>query len=467
MATGRDFSRTILMLSAGLGALLLAPRALAAAAPEGANTVDEVIVTGSLIKGTATDAALPVSVIGHAELQKKGSPTVLDLIKSLPESSGVLGDTNQFDSRAQGTAGMGSINLRGLGDQRTLVLLNGHRLSINPVENAGSGGVDTNLLPVAAIDRVEVLKDGAAATYGSDAIAGVVNFITRTRFNGLEVATDYRQINGSDGDYTASGLWGWVGDRLDVMATVGYEHRSQLEVLARDFANPTYLQNPQGGYTPVGNPGSYLPLNSAYTPIGAIQRDVNCSALGGFAGFSGSVPVCYARSTLFDNLVEDEGRFQFFGTLNYRINDHIKAYLEGLYAQTDDPRLATGPTQPIVQNPSAEAALAPSLAGRFFVPASNPGFGSYVAANPGIFPAGTAGAQLIAWRALFLGGNPLFGGTGASEGSAHYQAFRVVGGFEGDIGHGVNFDVRALAGFSESLWAIFLRGGIPWRALGA
>src|SRR4051812_29271796 len=119
--------------------------------------VEEVVVTGSFIKGTPEDAALPVEVIGAEELQKRGSPSTLELIKSLSISSGVLGDTNQFDSRAQGSEGSGSVNLRGLGSQRTLVLLNGRRMAINPLAAAGAGIVDTNIIPAAAIGRLEVL----------------------------------------------------------------------------------------------------------------------------------------------------------------------------------------------------------------------------------------------------------------------------------------------------------------------
>ncbi|MBX3485585.1 TonB-dependent siderophore receptor [Phenylobacterium sp.] len=153
-------------------ALGLAAPAVAQTAAEPA-AVQEVVVTGSFIRGTAEDAALPVEVIGVEELQKRGSPNTIELIKSLPVSGPVLGDSNQFSTAAQGQVGAGSINLRSLGSLRTLVLVNGRRVVSSA--GAGSGGVDTNLLPVSAIGRVEVLKDGAAATYGSDAIAGVVN----------------------------------------------------------------------------------------------------------------------------------------------------------------------------------------------------------------------------------------------------------------------------------------------------
>ncbi|NBU29210.1 MAG: TonB-dependent receptor, partial [Caulobacteraceae bacterium] len=101
---------------------------IAAAQDEG-NEVTEVVVTGSLIAGTPEDAALPVDVIGADELSKTGAPSTVELLKSLSVSSGVLGDTNQFDARAQGSEGSGSVNLRGIGSQRTLVLLNGRRIT--------------------------------------------------------------------------------------------------------------------------------------------------------------------------------------------------------------------------------------------------------------------------------------------------------------------------------------------------
>jgi iron complex outermembrane receptor protein len=423
-------------------AMAMATSVHAQTAPEtpSDNAVDEVVVTGSHIRGTPENASLPVDVIGRDELEKQGAPSMLDLIKALPISNGVLGDTNQFDPRANGAEGSGSINLRGLGSDRTLVLLNGRRMASNPVANGGGGVVDTNLIPVAAIGRVEILKDGAAATYGSDAIAGVVNFITRTGQDGGELGIDYRHIDGSDGDYTAGLSYGLSLDRLDLFVAAGYQHRSELRVLERGFANPDYLENPQGGYTAVGGPGTYIPLGAAFTAIGGPQRDVNCAALDGFAGYSGTTPVCYSRSTQFDNLVEDENRYQLFGSANFEINDNLTLYGEALYAYTDVPHRVTTPSQSFNQAPTLEASAAPNLTGRLFVPSSNPGYASYLAANPGIFPVGASGVQLVAYRPFFLGGNPLYGGTGGGQDSREYEAFRLSGGLKGDFGNGVGFD---------------------------
>ena len=202
----------------------------------------DIVVTGSLIRGSREDNALPVDVIGRQELERQGSPTLVDLLKALPVSNGILGETNQFDGRAAGAEGSGSVNLRGLGAERTLVLLNGRRLSSNPVAAGGSGIVDTNIIPVAAIGRIEVLKDGAAATYGSDAIAGVVNFITRDDLQGLELGADYRFVNGSDGDYSVRAVYGWQKDGIKLLLAGGISiaaNSAHVTAISRATITPT------------------------------------------------------------------------------------------------------------------------------------------------------------------------------------------------------------------------------------
>jgi iron complex outermembrane receptor protein len=148
--------------------------------------VEEVVVTGSLIAGTPKTTAIPIAVIGQEELEKRGSPSVLDVIKSLPIIGPVLGDSNQFSTASQGRNGGGTFNIRGLGAERTLVLLNGRRAG--PAGVSGRvGPFDLNVIPSSLIERVEILKDGASSIYGSDAVAGVVNLITKTNLDGFEV----------------------------------------------------------------------------------------------------------------------------------------------------------------------------------------------------------------------------------------------------------------------------------------
>lgn len=399
------------------------------------STVSEVVVTGSFIRGTPEDAALPVDVVSAEELQKRGSPTTIDLIKSLPVGGPVLGDTNQFSTSAQGQVGAGTVNLRGLGSLRTLVLLNGRR--VVPSAGSGSGGVDTNLLPVAAIGRVEVLKDGAAATYGSDAIAGVVNFITRKNFQGLDVAADYRYVDGSKGDYTGSVAYGWVGDNANLLLTAGYQHRSELKTTDRDWSFLPYTVNP-AGWSVLGQPPAFLPLSAAGAPVAGVQRDANCAAVGGYAGFSGATPACYFTYIPFDNLVEDEDRYQLYGELNVDLNESTRFHVEAHYAKTDIPRMRFSPAFPPIQGPNG-----PGSVGVFSTPITNPG------ALTALQQAGLSAAQIAAtsrvsltlFRPMGWGGNPIFG-NGGQIGFRNYDVYRVSAGLTGDLGFaGLGYDV--------------------------
>jgi iron complex outermembrane receptor protein len=415
-----------------------------------ATVVEEVVVTGSFIRGTPEDAALPVDVIGAEELQKRGSPSTVELLKALSVSSGVLGDTNQFDSRAQGSEGSGSVNLRGLGSQRTLVLLNGRRLAINPFGAAGAGIVDTNIIPAAAIGRLEVLKDGAAATYGSDAIAGVVNFITKKNFSGLEVGADYRAINGSDGDYSLNATYGKIWDNGNWLVSAGWQHRSKLSVAERDWANKPYLSNPEAGWSAAGNPSTVIPLASSTNGI----RDNGCAGLGNFPGFSGLTPVCYWHYTPFDNLVEKSDGIQVYSEINADLSEKTKFHVEVLYSHTDVPEWNTSPSYAALAVPTIDVAPAASLAGRYYVPASNPGLQAFIAANPTVTltslingATSTApssilgfGALSVANRPFGVGGNPAFG-YGPSIGSRAFDAFRVSGDLQGEFDNGIGWEM--------------------------
>lgn len=422
-------SNRVLKLAITCALANFATAALAQTPSESTAELEGVIVTGTYIRGTAEDAALPVDVITSDDLAKQGSPSMLDLIKSLPNMGPVLGETNQFSAAAQGSTGVGNVNLRGLGAQRTLVLLNGRRV----VSSAAGGIPDTNMIPMAAIGRVEVLKDGAAATYGSDAIGGVVNFITRNKFEGLELNANYRYVDGSDGDYDASALFGWRGSNGDVLFSAGYQHRSELSTVERDWANRPYTVNPSG-WSVLGNPGAYT-IRAGAATVG-FTRDANCAAVGGHVGFTGNTPACYFTYVPFDNLVEETDRLQLYGEANSDLSDSVKLHIEANYGKSELPDVRFSPAYPPTSGPNG-----PGSVNVYSVPSANPGFNTFLTQTN--FPAliGTAtGALMTLWRPLGNGGNPSTGGLGGQSGSRFYDTFRVSGGLNGDVSDSLHWD---------------------------
>ncbi|HYD25157.1 MAG TPA: TonB-dependent receptor [Croceibacterium sp.] len=387
--------------------------ALGLAAPAAAQSeADEpIVVTGTLIPGSREDAPAPVEVIEAEELAAQGSPSMLELTKRLPASAGVMGDASQFDTRSQFNEGAASINLRGLGPQRTLVLLNGKR-----VVTTGSGNlplVDVNLIPAAAVGRIEILKDAAAATYGSDAIAGVVNFITRTGQRGFLAAADYRYVRGSEGDWNGALSWGGEVGGVRLLVSGGYQHRGELTTLDRGFALRPYEQNPQGGWSGGGSPGNF----DFDATLGGVRFDADdgCAAVGGFRSLPGSsADLCQTQYLGFTNLVEPEDRWQLFADAEAEVSEAATVRLTGLYGRTETV-LTTSPSYLPTIAPSANAAFGGG--GLFVIPAYAPALIDYcarfgAASGCAVDASGTPQAPALAYpvrfRPVLTGGNPLF-----------------------------------------------------------
>ena len=390
-----------------------------------------VTVTGSFIAGTPEDAALPVDVLTAGDLKLEGQPSITELIRNLGPSSGVDGQTNQFASN--GLEGTSNINLRGLGPARTLVLINGHRQTYHPysIGEQAQLFVDTNNIPTAAIGRIEVLKDGAAALYGSDAIAGVVNFITNQDLDGFEVGGSYSQFDGSDGEYDISAAYGLQGDNFNWVTSVGYSKRSEVLLSEKDWAVLPYDQNPVGGWSSLSNPGYYVPLGASGTPIQGATNDSGCEDIGATV-VSGT---CRFQFTQFDNLVEEEERYQIFSEYNRDMSNGATLHLEALYASSDVPSWKTSPSYP------------PQSLLNQFVPASAPGYQQYLADNPGAFPATAVGALFIG-RTFGWGGFPVTGGS--QEGHRTNETWRAAGSYAGDFENGVHYDAALSYSATES-----------------
>jgi outer membrane receptor protein involved in Fe transport len=422
---------TRLVLGASALALTTALPAFAQEeADDSTRKLTTVTVTGSFIQGTPEDAALPVDVLTAADLKLEGQPSITELIRNLGPSSGVDGQTNQFASN--GLEGTSNINLRGLGPARTLVLINGHRQTYHPysIGEQAQLFVDTNNIPTAAIGRIEVLKDGAAAIYGSDAIAGVVNFITNRDLDGFEVGGSYSQFDGSDGDYDFSAAYGLQGQNFSWVTSVGYNKRSEVGLIEKDWAILPFAENPVGGWSGLGNPGYYVPLGAAGTPIQGGTNDAGCEAVGGI-----SAPFCRFQFTQFDNLVEEEERYQIFSEYNRNLSNGAEVHLEGMYSSSDVPSWKTSPSYP------------PQALLNQFVPASAPGFQQYISDNPAAFPASSIGALFVG-RSFGWGGFP--GTGGAQEGYRKSETYRLSGSYKGDFDNGVHYDAALTYSATES-----------------
>ena len=182
--------------------------------------MEEIVVTGSRIARQDIAGVGPATVLTAEAIANTGVTSIESLLQRLPSSAGFAGNqTNAYwTGNGYGTA---QVNLRGLGINRTLVLLNGRRVVAGGT--GANSAPDLNTIPVSVIERIDVLKDGASAIYGADAVAGVVNIITRTDFDGVEVSAKYGITDESDGQETSADLtWGMSGDKGGVVSTFSY-----------------------------------------------------------------------------------------------------------------------------------------------------------------------------------------------------------------------------------------------------
>ncbi len=198
--------------------------------------VAEVVVTGSRLRRTEFTAASPVQIITTEQTSLEGLMSAAEILQSSTLASG----SQQINDQTTGFVtengpGANTLSLRGLGASRTLLLLNGRRLS--PAGSRGQlAAADLNVLPESIIQRIEILKDGASSVYGSDAIAGVVNIITRKGFDGGNVGVEGNYITQGGGESRqASASWGKSWDKGGISLSLEYFKREPLRVGDRDF----------------------------------------------------------------------------------------------------------------------------------------------------------------------------------------------------------------------------------------
>ncbi len=355
--------------------------------------IEKIEITGSNIKRIPSEGPVPIEIISRREIERKGFTSTNELMRSLSYMSAI---NDELVSNSPNTSGTASVGFRGLGGDQTVVLLNGRRLA-----NYGFDGafVNLNTIPLGAIDRVEILKDGAAAIYGADAIGGVVNFITRKDFTGGEVSAALGQSGKKDGGETSViGTVGWGNlrqDKLNVLLNLNYFKREPINNLDRERTRTADFRrfggtNQLSTFAPSGN--FINPLTGLQAPFQPCPTGLSVSPSPLTPGSTGSASCLFDfapyRTTLFGT-----DRVGGLATARLALAEHSTAYTEILLSRA---------------NTFVSAAPSP---GNFNLEASNP-------ANP--FSS-----------AISVRGRPLQAGARTTDNQA--DASRLLLGVEGTV----------------------------------
>lgn len=350
----RGWTRISLIGFAGLLAMGASNSVIAA---EDDESMEEVVVTGTYLRRSAADSPSPLSVMTSADIEDIGAADIAEVISSMPWNSG--SQTRAATFQGEGADGRNTINLRNLGNASTLPLVNGRRHVPSWYNGRGNASTNINaLVPTIAVERIEVVKDGASALYGSDAVAGVVNFITKNDFEGFDISyqftTDEQTKQGDTGTYSA--IWGVQGSRGGIIAAMQIMDRNEINV-ADDYQR-------YGGSTlsSTGQPGRLLPIagqtvtwaaNGLFPnqPVGANsetslnnlpraadgssygQADVNCEDAAAFTSGNGGALANFANRCVYDygsffSIQAAEELKNFFVNGNYEVTPELKATFE-------------------------------------------------------------------------------------------------------------------------------------------
>jgi len=351
--------------------LLVANTALA---QDDNKSLEEVVITGSYIKGSGTDEATPVDVLDSDYIQKQGALTIGELTQKLAVNSGAENNPDSFT--AGGTQGTSNVNLRGLGLTSTLVLVNGKRQTIaGAVANDGSVFVDTATIPMAALERVEILKEGATATYGSDAVAGVVNFILRDDFEGLEVSVGHQKAESSDqttDDVSVLAGFG-IGDNTNVILSGSFMQQDPMSSAERSYTTINAVSTLGRSFLNLGGLAPGLPVfiegtgdyAGTYGP-GETIPDANCEANGGIYG-AAFIPSLGGQKCGFlygprFNLVNEEERTNVYAAITHDMDNGVTVRGELGFAKNEVLDNPQSPSYPALNFPT----IAPGQAGSPF-----------------------------------------------------------------------------------------------------
>ena len=427
----------------GAAAAISAPT-FAAAADEGAEEIEKIQVTGSRIKRADMETSSPMQVTSAEDMKVAGFTRVEDMLNTLPQ---IEASSTAFQSN--GASGTGGLDLRGLGSQRTLVLINGRRMQPG---GGSSGSADVNSIPGALVKRVEVMTGGGASVYGADAVAGVVNFVMDTDFEGIRIdviAGGYQHDNNNayiqglmdEKDFAyESGQSGIEGKNYGFEITMGgdfadgkghatsyatWKRNDEMKYATRDYTSCAL----NATATACGGSGNAVVPNFYLSPVGADGHfdwgNYDYLTLTPESGFTPSEGNIYNYNPVNFFMRPDE-RFSMGSFVNYEINDHVQPYMEFMYMRDQ-----------------TKGQIAES--GTFFNEEYNIDFDSplisdaqrkYMNEEMGIGP----GEQF----STYIGKRNVEGGARASL--IQHDSFRIVLGTEGEINDNWTYDTSIQVG---------------------
>jgi outer membrane receptor protein involved in Fe transport len=446
----KSMRERLLATSMICGAALLATQAYAQG---GSATVSEVVVTGSRIQTPGIQSASPIVTVGADQIRQQQTPEAEKILRLLP---GVVPEDG--DAVNNGTAGVTTLNLRGLGAQRNLVLLNGKRMTPYNI----NGEVDLSRVPTALLERVDVITGGASAVYGSDAISGAVNFITKTDFEGFEADSNYSLTGDGDGEVISTAFTVGANSsdgRGNAVVSLNYSKREGVLFAARPLGLlgiVTATGGNLGASTPpappagCGGPGSVasggstttVPTRTQITGVGTTAGQFReDGSLGANCSVFNFNPFNYYQTP--------QERWGGSAFATYDVMDNVEAYANLLYSRTE-----------------VRQQIAPSgiFGNSFFVPVSNP-FLSASARNTLLTQANTArlagSLPATSWRDLNANGvvdsaddlslviRRRTGELGERSSTYLNNAFQFNLGFRGEVFESWDWDVFLQHGQSD------------------
>ena len=404
---------------------------LAGTSPALAQVTERVEVTGSLIRKIDSETSLPTTTLKAEDLQRVGATNAEQVVKFITQNqSGTVTSTS-----VSGTNGAAAYaDLRSLGANRTLVLLNGKRVVPNPFATAA---VDLNTMPTGALERVETLADGASSTYGTDAVAGVVNFITRKFYKGFSIDGSAQLPEDGGGEVYTANLLGGFGDLSadgwNVYGAFNYRQMDPMRGTEREFMRTSY--QPDKGFN--GLSPTTFPAN--YSQTGTIANTnpslpAGCQPPGSISApeANGTVIRCFADTQTYTNVIPEQEQWGAFFRGSLALGSDHTASLEYFKSYNRvTTTIAPSPEGGLTMTP-----LSPYYPGKGVTPVTNP------ALNP-------ANNLSIAWRTTVLGSR-------SSEQENDTQ--RAVASVQGVFG---NWDYDAALLWSNSKVENFFLNGYP------